>query len=95
MTRRGSDDLIHTPFYEILQNPDDDWAFLPGQLFWSHIVYPEIHPQILKMIKYDPVDERKTTFSISPYSGGDEKHYPVKELNLREGELFYVYKGKR
>lgn len=95
MTRRGSVDLIYDPFYEILQDPDDDWAFRPGQLFYSHIAYPETHPQILKMIKYDPRNERNTTFAISPYSDGDEKHYPVKELKLREGELFYVYKGKR
>jgi hypothetical protein len=29
------------------------------------------------------------------YNPGDERHYPVKELNLREGELLYVLKGKK
>ena len=95
MTHRGSADLICDPFYETLNNPDDDWGFHSGQLFWSHIAYPETHPQILKMIKYDPRNERNTTFTIKPYSDGDERHYPVKDLNLRENELFYVYKGKR
>lgn len=95
MIRRGSVDLIRDPFYEILQKRNDDWAFMPGQLFYSHIAYPETHPQILKMFSYDPRNEKNTTFSISPYNDGDEKHYPVKELNLRENELFYVYKGKR
>ena len=95
MICRGSKDLICDPFYETLKDPDDDWAFKPGQLFYSHIAYPETHPQILKMIKYDPRNEKNTTFVIKPYSNGDEKHYPVKELNLREDELFYVYKGKR
>jgi hypothetical protein len=95
MTRRGSPDLICTPFYEELKNPDDDWAFYSGQLFWSHIAYPESHPKILKLAKYAPKDERNSVFNIVPYSDGDERHYPVKELKLREGELFYVYKGKR
>lgn len=97
MTRRGSTDLIcdPNPFYEMLHNPDDDWGFHPGQLFWSHIAYPETHPQILKMINYDPKNEKNTTFNIKPYSNGDENHYPVKELSLREDELFYIYKGKR
>ncbi|MDP3012974.1 MAG: hypothetical protein Q8M92_01940, partial [Candidatus Subteraquimicrobiales bacterium] len=65
------------------------------QLFYSHIAYPETHPKILKMVNYDPRNEKNTKFTISPYNDGDEKHYPIKELKLRESELFYVYRGKR
>jgi hypothetical protein len=95
MTLKGSPDLICTPFYEELKKPDDDWSFYPGQLFWSHIAYPESHPKILKLVRYAPKNERNSIFNIAPYSDGDERHYPVKELKLREGELYYIYKGKR
>src|SRR3990172_6811442 len=99
MIIKGSKDLItdftDAAFYEVLDHPDADWNFLPGQLYWSHIAYPETHPKILKMVKYDPRSDKNTEFKISHYSDGDENHYPLHELGLREGELFYVYKGKK
>lgn len=95
MKIQGSPDLICNNFYQVLENPDDDWALKPGQLFYAHITYPETHPKILKLSKYDPRNERNTIFTIVPYNDGDEKHYPIRELNLRSNELLYVYKGKR
>jgi hypothetical protein len=92
--QRGSKDLIYDPFYEVLRK-EQNWDFLPGQLYWAHVVYPETYPIVLKLISYDPINEKKTLFAMRYYNPGDERHYPVKELNLREGELLYVLKGKK
>jgi len=82
-----------TDFYINLEE-DKGWAITPGQFFYAHVVYPYDFPQILKMIEYNPVNE-KTRFQIKPYSEGDEKHYPVIELKLRNDELLYVHRGKK
>jgi len=89
---KGSRDLICEPFFTFVE---DRWAMKPGQLYWAQAVYPHHYPLILQMVNYDPLDERKTEFRIKSYSSGDESHYPVKELGLREGELYHVYIGKQ
>lgn len=73
----------------------ESWAFKPGQLYYTHVVYPQHYPVILKLIHYDHTDESKSTFEIKPYSDGDEKHYPIKELHLRQDEMYYIYTGKK
>jgi hypothetical protein len=92
--RRGSTDLIVDRFYESLAS-DDQWAMRPGQLYYAHAVYPTDYPEILKPDRPDPKLERDLTFTIKPYSDGDETHVPIKELKLRDKELLYVYRGKR
>lgn len=93
MAERASTDLLIPQFYELLDKKDS-WAFQPGQLYFTHVVYPRSYPTILKLEKYDPRGETKSRFSIKRYSSGDEKHYPVKKLNLRADEMFYIYTGK-
>ncbi len=93
MAGRASADLLIPQFYKLL-NKEDSWAYKPGQLYLTHVVYPQPYPTILKLEKYDPRDETKSRFSIKRYSSGDEKHYPVKRLNLRTDEMFYIYTGK-
>jgi hypothetical protein len=45
-------------------------------------------------VSYNPTDEAESTYRLKPYSAGDEHHFPLKELRLQDGELFYVYTGK-
>lgn len=47
------------------------------------------------MVRYDPREEHKSKFEIKAYSEGDENHYPVKELHLRQDEMYYIYTGKK
>jgi hypothetical protein len=73
----------------------ESWAIKPGQLYYTHVVYPQHYPVILKLIQYDPRNEPNSKFEIKPYSDGDEKHYPAKELHLRQDEMYYIYTGKK
>ncbi|MGB3340139.1 MAG: hypothetical protein WBB37_01490 [bacterium] len=93
-TRKGSKHNIIDKYYESLARGEGS-AKKPGQLYYTHVVYPHDYPRILKQIQYDPKNESKSTFTMKYYSDGDEKHYPVKELKLRDGELYYILKGKK
>jgi len=91
--KRGCLDLLCDKFYELLE-PKERWAMRPGQFYFTHVVYPQNYPTILKLTKYNPQNEYKSEFQIKRYSDGDEKHYPIKELNLHEDEMYYIYTGK-
>jgi len=91
---KGSQYTIIDQYYQSLVL-DEAGAKKPGQLYFTHVAYPHDWPRILKLIHYDPKKESKSTFTIKRYSDGDEKHYPVKELNLRDNELYYIFKGKK
>lgn len=92
--RKGCPDLICDEFYNLL-DLKERWALKPGQFYFTHVVYPQHYPTILKLTKYDPKNEAANEFLIKPYSEGDEKHYPIHKLKLRESEMYYVYKGKK
>lgn len=91
---KGSQYTIIDQYYQSLAL-DEAGAKKPGQLYFTHVAYPHDWPRILKLIHYDPQKESKSTFTIKRYSDGDERHYPVKELNLRDNELYYIFKGKK
>ena len=91
---KGSKNNIIDQYYKSLPL-SEGYARKPGQFYFTHIAYPHDWPRILKLIHYDPQKESKSTFTIKRYSEGDEKHFPIKELQLRNDELFYVYKGKK
>lgn len=93
MAKRASTDLLIPEFYR-LSSEEEFWKYKPGQLCFTHVVYPQPYPRILKPEKINSRDETKSTFAIKPYSSGDEKHYPIKILNLRTDEMFYIYTGK-
>ena len=83
---KGSQYTIIDQYYQSLAL-DEAGAKKPGQLYFTHVAYPHDWPRILKLIHYDPQKESKSTFTIKRYSDGDERHYPVTELNLRDNEL--------
>jgi hypothetical protein len=93
MKDEASLDLLIPSFYQLLDITESR-AFKPGQFYFTHVVYPQEYPTILKLEKYDPLDETKLVFSIKRYSDGDEKHYPARVLNLRADEMLYIYTGK-
>lgn len=91
---KGSRDFtIIGEYYESLKS-DEGWAMKPGQFCYTHVVYPQAYPKILNLIQYDPKYENRSIFTIKNYSSGDEHHYPIKDLNLREDEMYYIYIGK-
>lgn len=90
---KGIEYTIIDQYYESLPL-SERYAKKPGQLYFTHVAYPHDWPRILKLIHYDPKKESKSTFTIKRYSDGDERHYPLKELNLRDNELYYIFKGK-
>lgn len=93
MAKRASTDLLIPEFYKRLSE-EECREYSPGHLCFTHVVYPQLYPRILKPEKIHPKDETESTFLIKPYSSGDEKHYPIKILNLRADEVFYIYTGK-
>jgi hypothetical protein len=93
MAKRASTDLLIPEFYKRLSE-EECREYSPGHLCFTHVVYPQSYPRILKPEKIHPKDETESTFLIKPYSSGDEKHYPIKILNLKADEMFYIYTGK-
>lgn len=93
---KGSRDftIIDKDEYYASLKSDEGGAMKLGQFYFTHVVYPQDYPQILRLIKYNPKEESKSTFTIKHYSSGDEHHYPIKELNLRKDEMHYIYTGK-
>ena len=91
--RKGSPDLLWE-FYDLL-GPRESWAMRPGQLYSAHVVYAQHWPTVVQVVNYDPLDERNSVFRIKPYSEGDERHYPIHSVGLREDEMWYVYTGKK
>ncbi len=67
---------------------------MPGQLYYAHLTYPFDYPRILYPEYYDPKNEQTSRFKIKRYSSGDEKHCPIKALNLASDEFLYVMRGK-
>jgi hypothetical protein len=94
--RRGSDCLITSePFYTTL-SATDGWKLQPGQLYYSHAVYPTAYPKILRIDNLDPRDDpRRASFTLKDFSDPDASHYPSKDLGLEHDELYYAYVGKR
>lgn len=91
---KGSSILITTDNYYSSLTDSEAWAMKLGQFYYAHIIYPFDYPRILKPIFIDPSDEFKSKFAIKRYSKDDKKHFPMKTLNLRQDEMYYVNKGK-
>ncbi len=91
---KGSKNTLIDQYYESLPL-SERYAKRSGQLYFTHVAYPHDWPHILKLTQYDPKKESKSTFIIKSYSEGDERHIPVKDLDLRDNELYYVFKGKK
>ena len=67
---------------------------IPGQIVLAHTVYPPNAPWIVKVINYDPLNPSRSQYEIKQYSQTDRSHMPIKELELRADENYYVYIGK-
>lgn len=68
----------------------------PGQLVWTHQIYPTAQPYIVDVTGYDSRDASNNTYVIRRVAGGDARtHFPIKELNLRADENLYIMYGKK
>lgn len=88
--------LLCSSYYKFLpsstgSSPDPP---IPGQIVVAHTVYPPPDPLILKVNSYNAFDPSKCDFVVKRYEYGDRSHMPVKELNLRSDENYYLYVGK-
>lgn len=101
-----STDLDHTailcdPFYELVDPLGRDEkgrpVVQPGQLIWTHQVYPASEPYIVQIQGYDPRDESKSSYVIRRLDSGSAAgtHFPIKELGLRADENYYILLGKK
>lgn len=63
----------------------------------AHQVYPSKDPYIMHVQGYDPRDESKTSYIIRKLDaqGSPCTHFPIKELELRADENYYILLGKR
>jgi hypothetical protein len=70
--------------------------FSPGQMFWAPIIYRDDALQLLRLEHYDPQDERKSRFRLTPQSETIDafNHFPVKDLGLRSDEEMVVFRAK-
>lgn len=85
--------LLCSKFYQLITvSPGADP--LPGQIVSAHTVYPTDEPWIVKVISYNATDPSRCKYEVKKYEPGDRSHFPIAELNLRQDENFYIYKGK-
>jgi hypothetical protein len=68
----------------------------PGQLIWAHQVYPPKDPYIVHVQGYDLRDDSKTSYVIRKLDPQRPPgtHFPIKELELRADENYYILLGK-
>jgi len=93
--------LLCDPFYQPKEPLGLDSKGRPvvrkGQLIWAHQVYPPTEPYIVHVQGFDPRDESKSNYVIrrldAQRPGGT--HFPIKELELRADENYYILFGKR
>jgi hypothetical protein len=69
---------------------------MPGQIYWAPIIYRDDELQLLRLETYDPQDERKSRFRLTPQSAAADafNHFPVKALELRADEEMVVFRAK-
>jgi len=92
--------LLCDPFYEarpgLGRSAKGHPVVQPGQIVWAHQVYPASRPFIIDIKGYDPRDASNNSYVVSQLDASTGPiHFPIKELNLRSDENFYVMYGKK
>ncbi len=92
--------LLCDRFYELIDPLGRDQKgrpiVRPGQLVLAHHVYPPAEPYIVSVEGHDPRDSSKTSYVIRKLDPQrpPPTHFPIKELELRADENYYILLGK-
>lgn len=98
MTKKGVDwisDIVGFEVYEEL-DPSDRMSFQIGQVYLAPVKYSLTPARILEVQHYNPEKEEETTFKIAHYKPNEpSQEIPLKSLNLKSDDRFFILQGKR
>lgn len=73
---------------------NENEIFSLGSFCYAPIFYTADNHKVLSPFRVDPLNGENTDFRIIDYSDKLGNHPPIKELNLRKDENYFVVRGK-
>jgi len=90
--RKGCEDLICKSYYKELEA--GKYKYYPGKFCFAPIFYTSSNHKVLKPVHIDPINSERNTFKIINYTDDLRSHPPIKELDLKSNELYFLARGK-
>jgi len=91
--KKGCEDLICESYYKELDSKNK-YKYYPGKFCYAPIFYTSNNHKVLEPVNIDPINSEKSTFKIINYADNLRSHPPIKELDLKSDEFYFLAKGK-